>query len=251
MADGDNNNKTEIKHFAVRLYVSGLSDDDVFYEKWYGRMPEDRRKRCDRFRMDADRRRCITAYALLVHAAADVIDENLIRVADENTIRNIKDGILTIDTTSDGKPFFHCIPVCFSISHSNDRVAVAISSSEVGCDVEKNKETGFEKIAERFFAKNEYRYLADEEDPDRRSACFTTLWTLKESVIKCSGEGMRRGLGDFSLIDDEGRVKDAVELDGVIYHVGTYPQESGYSYSVCCKDAKIEKEIRYIRAEAL
>lgn len=240
-----------IRHFAIRLYVSQLSDDDALYKKWYVRMPEDRRKNCDRFRNEADRRRCVTAYALLVYALKDLIDENLISLQDEVLSGCIKDGTLPIEHGPDGKPFFSLIPVCFSISHSNDRVAVALSSMDVGCDVEKIKEAAFDNIAERFFAKNEYEYLSYIQADEERAGCFTTIWTLKESVIKCSGEGMRRGLGDFSLIDDEGKMKDTVELDGKVYHVRTYPQENGYSYSVCGKDPKTEEEIRYIRAEAL
>ena len=38
--------------------------------------------------------------------------------------------------------------------------------------------------------------------PDRRGLLFTKLWTLKETFVKATGEGLRRSLDDFSFMLD-------------------------------------------------
>jgi 4'-phosphopantetheinyl transferase len=55
-----------------------------------------------------------------------------------------------------------------------------------------------EKIAKRFFTEKEHEYLNKSENP---SEDFTRLWTLKESVLKKSGEGITGGLSSFCFAD--------------------------------------------------
>ncbi|MFD2875899.1 4'-phosphopantetheinyl transferase family protein [Paenibacillus rhizoplanae] len=47
----------------------------------------------------------------------------------------------------------------FNISHSGDWVVVAIDSMEIGIDIEQIITMNLE-IAERFFAQEEYKYIA-------------------------------------------------------------------------------------------
>ena len=86
---------------------------------------------------------------------------------------------LTMDTH--GKwhsPFVH-----FSLSHSDNAVAVAISDSPVGIDIQQpildeNKKT-------HILAPDEYSLFDTAED---KSAFLTELWTKKESLFKTSNE---------------------------------------------------------------
>ncbi len=222
--------------FPVRMYVSDLSMDDDFFDRWYDLMPKERRERAQRFKNESDRRRNIGAYALLVHSVTELLGGE-----------DLSDR-LNISETADGKPYFTDIPVCFNISHSKDRIAVALSPQKVGCDVESGRRKGL-NIAKRFFAAEEYALLSDISDEDERSLEFARLWTLKEAVVKCCGEGIRHELDDFSLVDDEGNRKETVVLPGFdeIYHIREFESESGYCYSVCSTCSDIEERIRRVR----
>ena len=224
----------DTKTFATRLYVSDICAKEELLGKWYDAMPSGRRQRCDRFRGDADRRRCIMAYALLVHAIRDI------GIGCSDTL-DLREG-------DNGKPFIADIPVCFNISHSGERVAVAVSSAQVGCDVETRSDNAL-RVAKRFFSPDEYAFLESIEDDGMQRAEFTRLWTMKESVIKCCGEGIRRVLSDFSVTDESGIRRKTITLAGKDerYHIKEYEGECGYFYSVCAVSENIEDGIRRIR----
>ncbi len=225
--DADNN------AFPVRLYVSCVPEDATFFDEWYKKMPDKRRERCDRFRNEADRNRCITSYALLVYALRDT------GLAGDDTVA-IKEG-------PDGKPYLADIPVHFNISHAKDRVLVALSHLEVGCDVEC-RSTGALKVAKRFFAPEEYEFLSRITDEETQGLEFTKLWTLKESVVKCCGEGIRRAFDDFRVADKNGKRAGRVRINGDerTFYIKEFESEGGYCYSICSVYDKAEDKMRFI-----
>ena len=80
-------------------------------------------------------------------------------------------------------------------SHSGDWLfAAATTLGPIGCDVEQTRRgRDWLKLADRNFAASETQFLASlsaEELP----VAFRRLWTLKEAVVKCSGEGIAAGL---------------------------------------------------------
>ncbi len=219
--------------FPVRLYVSDIPKEASFFDEWYEKMPTVRRERCDRFRMEADRKRCIAAYALLVYALCDM------NVQDTDTV-DMKEG-------PDGKPYIADAPVFFNISHAKDRVTVAISPMDVGCDVEYRSANAL-KVAKRFFASEEYEYLNSLSDEETRNNEFTKLWTLKESVVKCLGEGIRRAFNDFRVADETGKREYSVRIegDGRTFYIKEFESEGGYCYSICSVYDKAEDKMRFI-----
>lgn len=215
--------------FPVRVYVTDISYPEAFYDRWYDAMPGARRERTDRFRMEADRRRCIMAYALLTHAVSLLATE-----LDMTDTWELEGGLPETGRDQNGKPYFTDIPVHFNISHAGDRVMAALSPQTVGCDVEvKNRDAL--KIAGRCFTKREYELLCSITDENIRAREFTKLWTMKESVVKCCGEGIRRKFDDFSLVDENGDRIYSQKLDGLgkTYHIREYGSENGYCYSCC------------------
>ncbi len=233
--------------FPVRLYASDISDDDGSFRKWYGLMPEGRRARCDRFRQEADRRRCISSYRLLVEALRDLQEDTGV-IGSAEALRMMEEGRLLITEEPGGRPVLKDIPVCFNISHSKDRVAVALSHTHVGCDVECRNANAL-SVAKRFFAKEEYRLLSGIKEESARDLLFTQLWTMKESVVKCSGEGLKRSISDFSLVDEDGNIIETIRLSGVDrdYRVKTFESENGYCYSICSEHDITEDRIRFIQ----
>lgn len=98
-----------------------------------------------------------------------------------------------------GKPFF---PACkqfhFSISHSNFYAVCAVGTKPLGIDIERAESSRRDsmKLAERFFHPQEFLQLRESENRDRD---FFRLWTLKESYIKFTGDGMHRPLHSFCV----------------------------------------------------
>ena len=227
------------------MYVTDISQSGNFYDMWYDRMPKDRRIKNDRYKVDVVRKRCIAAYALLVHALCDVQKDGIIPEGFDpgNTE-------LPISEYDNGKPYLEGIPIYFNISHSGDMVAVALAPKEVGCDVEYKSKNAM-NVAEHFFAEDEVAFLNKTEDEARQELEFTKLWTMKESVVKCTGEGIRRPFDDFSLVDCAGKRVSRIILPGRsdILHVREYESKNGYCFSVCSVYEDIEDKIRYVRLE--
>ncbi|MBR3508177.1 MAG: 4'-phosphopantetheinyl transferase superfamily protein [Lachnospiraceae bacterium] len=91
-----------------------------------------------------------------------------------------------------GKPYWVELPYYFSLSHSGDLVALAVSGQEIGLDVQKVTGTDWKKLAGRFFAQEEQRELEKlceiSEELGRKE--FFRLWCQKESYGKMTGEGL-------------------------------------------------------------
>ena len=76
------------------------------------------------------------------------------------------------------------------MSHSGNLVAVAVSDSFVGIDVERiQPRTGIEQIAARYFQDDEVRFLRA-LPPDSKRRAFFELWTTKEAAMKADGGGL-------------------------------------------------------------
>ena len=86
----------------------------------------------------------------------------------------------------------------FNLSHSGEYAVCATSDARIGCDIQR---IGSErkKVAERFFHESEREYIAQasgaaesamissQEERDHR---FTRVWTMRESYVKMTGEGI-------------------------------------------------------------
>jgi phosphopantetheinyl transferase len=85
-----------------------------------------------------------------------------------------------------GKPYIPGFP-SFNISHCNGLVVLAMSENSIGVDVE-NIDTKFQLDAFRdVFSPKE---IADIENHGAKA--FFYYWTIKEAVLKCTGEGMAK-----------------------------------------------------------
>lgn len=99
-----------------------------------------------------------------------------------------------------GKPFLPDFPaVRFNFSHSGEYLALAISDSEVGLDIQetKNPHTDALKIAKRYFTETEYKSLLSCDTPEQRRSLFFLLWTIKEAYLKYLGCGLAGRMNSF------------------------------------------------------
>ncbi|MBR5854268.1 MAG: 4'-phosphopantetheinyl transferase superfamily protein [Paludibacteraceae bacterium] len=75
---------------------------------------------------------------------------------------------------------------CFSISHCKNAIAVAISETPIGIDIEHLRTAKPELVA-RTMNEHEQLLIQQAKDPDW---AFTQLWTQKEAVLKMQGTGI-------------------------------------------------------------
>ena len=86
-----------------------------------------------------------------------------------------------------GKP--ECEGVYFNLSHSGDMVLCTISDVPVGCDLERVTDAPLE-VADRYFSERERRYIDKARNHPEINRRFFRLWTMKESYMKMTGEGI-------------------------------------------------------------
>lgn len=97
---------------------------------------------------------------------------------------NIKADKIKFTYNKFGKPSIKDNNIFFSISKTEGFFIIVVSNKEVGIDVEKIKKIKDLGAASIFCAKDEMDYI--KTNPNM----FLKIWTLKESLIKCIGEGM-------------------------------------------------------------
>ncbi len=103
-----------------------------------------------------------------------------------------------IQKTELGKYF---IPgsIDFSISHTSNKVIVAVADNiKLGVDVEL-KSKGSLLLAERFFCEEEVEWLKAQNDLQE---AFTYIWTRKEALVKAAGTGIRMPLKSFNVLPE-------------------------------------------------
>ena len=87
-----------------------------------------------------------------------------------------------------GKPFFPQFPnIHFTLSHCRQAVACAVSTHEVGIDIETVRLPLNEQLARHVLTDNEFQQVTNATHPE---LAFTRYWTLKESIVKLTGNGI-------------------------------------------------------------
>ena len=87
-----------------------------------------------------------------------------------------------------GKPYFKDIKLpFFNISHAGGLVILAVSDMEVGADIQNMRSQREKSMAERFFSAEESRAVSEDDTRE----LFYKLWSRKEALGKCTGEGVR------------------------------------------------------------
>ncbi|QGM96622.1 4'-phosphopantetheinyl transferase family protein [Methylocystis parvus] len=163
-------------------------------------LDDEERARAARFAFEEDRRSYVAAHGLLRLELS------------RRAARPPQDWRFA--ATKLGKPYLlDCArDLRFSLSHTRGMVAVAVADgAEIGVDVEpSDRRAESMKLAQRFFAPEEVALLAAVEGAARRDMFFA-IWTLKEAVVKTTGQGLARALDSFAIALDPPRV---TMLDG-------------------------------------
>ena len=139
-------------------------------------MSEQRREKVMAFKHEQGRKLSASAYMLLCKALNDVygITEKPV-----------------FEYSEHGKPSIVGYPeIHFNLSHCRSVAGCVVSSRPVGIDVEDVREYK-DSLARYVLNDEEYAMVSASPQPDRE---FIRLWTMKESYLKLTGEGITRDL---------------------------------------------------------
>ena len=194
----------------MRLYIADINcvkPDDI------NKISPERRKKAERYRFEDDKKRCILGGLL--------------------TRRFLGDTGIYLNKS--GKPMAEN-GVCFNISHSGDYVLFAVDDKPIGCDIEKPKVVPYERMGKVVFCENEMDKIKN--SPDKQGEFFA-LWTKKEALLKCMGEGFHRPAKSVDVSGEE------FSENGVTYRLKTYVF-ADYVISVCTEGEDFAEDIEFI-----
>jgi 4'-phosphopantetheinyl transferase len=186
----------------VYVYIANVSNlpDPLEYPEIMQELPKDRVEKIRKNKQLKNRKESLGAGLLLL----EVLKKHKISMGD-------------LIYKGNGKPDIE--DICFNLSHSGDMVVCAISEKQIGVDIEQIEDIK-ENIARRFFTKYENQYLNQYKEERKRNEFFR-LWTMKESYMKYTGEGMKLALDKFEFHFDN---ETSVYRDGkkVVCYIKEY-----------------------------
>ncbi|MGN1433083.1 MAG: 4'-phosphopantetheinyl transferase family protein [Ruminococcus sp.] len=199
----------------MKLFLADISDIGLEYAQL---LDDERRKRTERYRLADDKKRCILAGLMTRHF-----------LGNSEILKN-----------EYGKPF---LPDgrFFNISHSGNYVLFALSNCEIGCDIEQFHYVNVLRTGRTVFTDGEMNLLLSGTD---RLGAFFNLWTKKESLLKCMGEGFHRSAKSVDVRSD------IFEEKGKSYFMKTW-KFSDYTVSVCSEKNDFPRFIEFISTEEL
>lgn len=239
----------------LNVYIADLTGLEESYEEKVNRLHRERADKLNAYKMPADRVRSLGAGLLLEKGLEDYLQCAQVQMqGNENanpSIGNIyiprdEEGrcIIKYGYGPQGKPYLEDYPgICFSLSHSGNKVVLALSDSEVGIDVQENR--GYnEKIAKRFYHKVEYKILEQAESVSECERLFYRIWTGKEAFIKYTGKGMKQDMRSFYVNLEQGCI---VSEDGKFVKCETVEMDSNVYFCSLVFDKKIQKTYKIVK----
>ncbi len=209
----------------VKLYVADISNlpDPMLNSELLHKLPLNRQQRIHKLKQEKSRKQSMGVGLLLQKVLA---------------LYHMEDSQVFLG--EHGKPMIEGLE--FNLSHSGSLVVCAVSNAPVGCDVEELRKAP-KDVASRYYSDREQTYLNQISEDDYDKAFFR-LWTMKESYVKMTGEGLRVPFEAYEVVaDDEcaswsqgGYVR--VLRNGEIQecHLRSV-QLKGYIVSVCAEDS--------------
>lgn len=223
---------------AILYYVDFSSYDmEELIVKYKNKVDSERLSKITRTQPLKARVRSLLGGYLLQIAIKEIEDKEYSEKENKASVRDLKYGY-----GIKGKPYLIDYPdFHFSLSHSGNVVALAVSDREIGLDVQEHI-TIKRDLAKRFFTEEEQELLSRQKDEDSYRQLFFMLWSIKESYIKYTGLGMSHGLDSFQIDFDKSEIrqKGNIEQEADAKYIYFEPEElPGYAFSVCTK--KTEK----------
>lgn len=176
-----------IKGTSTKIYICNMELPEgvcLDMEKLADRLSVERQQKIKARRFEKDRLQALGAGLLLDYGLREY---------------GLREREVSMTFKGNGKPYLADYPdIRFNLSHSGSMVMAVFSDREAGCDVERLSQARM-SVAQRFFTEEETAYLEAQNSDAERNQMFFRLWTLKESYLKATGEGMRMALNSFRI----------------------------------------------------
>jgi len=174
--------------------------DDDFPERKKSLLSKERQIKSKRLRSLKNKKASVAAYLLLRIALKEMYE--------------ITD-IVEFSYEDKGKPLLRDYPgVHFNLSHSGNIAACIVADNKVGVDVQQITAVS-EKVAKRVLTKAEFAEYKNSQTPDEY---FCKVWTIKESFLKYSGQGITMELKEISA----DTLQDTLTFKGEGYFCSVY-----------------------------
>lgn len=185
----------------IRVYLLNINElENIHYEE--SLFGQRRKELIERYKHEEDKKLSAAAELLLIYALKQ-LDPEVELPLNISVEAKGKPALETkISVTPElSKQGFKNGVVCFSLSHSNEFAACAVSNEPVGVDIEfiKRKEMQY---PEKILHKEEAETYAFISNPLEKKKYFFECWTLKESYLKNLGIGLIVRSGDFLISED-------------------------------------------------
>lgn len=229
-----------IKTGIIKTYIMNISqlEKEAAFNEAADKISPYRRQKAALLKHQKDKKRSVCA-ALALDAALKGY--------------GLEERSMEYDLGEQGKPVFRYYPgLHFSISHSGDYALCSIGEQEIGNDIEWIR-AGKERVAERFFAKEELEWMRKADSLSEREERMFRLWTMKESFLKVTGLGMSLPLNDFAvLIEEDNTLHIRQQVNDKTYFMKEYAmpahfeEKTGYSISVCSENPDFAPELEVV-----
>lgn len=166
-------------------------------------LPEDERKRAERFRFDRHRERFIVCRGRL----REILSGYWNGLPQAIRFRKGPGGKPAVNGNNS--------EICFNLSHCGGRALYAVAyGREVGVDVEAVRpKPKAAALVDRFFSANE-KAAFQTLDPHDREVAFFAGWTRKEAYVKAVGKGLRFPLDRFDVSLKPGDQNALLRVEG-------------------------------------
>lgn len=185
----------------MKIYIDeNINDFDL--DEAMTLLSEQRHEQVARYKLEGPRRQAVAAYLLLRKALREMY--------------GIHDAPV-FEYDANGKPSILGHPeIFFNLSHCRKAVACVVADSPVGIDVEETCRFS-DSIARYTLDDEEYESVVKADNP---SQAFIRLWTMKEALLKYTGEGLRRDIKTVLRLSPANKVEFLTELhDGYVVSV--------------------------------
>jgi 4'-phosphopantetheinyl transferase len=172
---------------SIEIWNVHLPDHAAEEDRCRSILADDEMERASKFRIPADRSRFILCRGLLRRILGNGLNRS------PESIRFF--------CSEHGKPFLAGHELEFNVSHSRDRLLVAVTCGRaVGVDIEfRRSGLNMAAIAKRWFAPNEQQFFQTLENPEDG---FFDIWAKKEAYVKALGAGIYKDLNSFEVPTD-------------------------------------------------
>ncbi|MEO5570670.1 MAG: 4'-phosphopantetheinyl transferase superfamily protein [Bacteroidia bacterium] len=174
---------------SIHIWLAHVQTDPRLISELKKSLSEDELRRSDRFAFEKDRNQFITAHVTVRTILAKYVDTTPAQIQFKKTAYR--------------KPFISqpLTMIKFNISHSENKILIAVAENEIGVDIEKVKDSfEFNQLSKTYFSEKEQREIATSAN---QKETFYKFWTRKESVLKATGMGITDNLKEIEICNDE------------------------------------------------